>query len=652
MSKRIRLIFYGFIVLWVILLARAVQVQLLPNDKLLAIKQKQFNSIIQIQSRRGPILDRNGKELAVSSVTYSLYADPRWVAAPKKTSKKLAKILGHNYESIYNKIKDSEKRFVWIERFLTESKANEIRELNIKGLSFVEEWKRVYPNESLLAHTLGMVGSEGQGLEGLELGLEELLQGEKRKMTVPRDARGRPLITDGLLVSENAEGNEVILTIDGELQYQLEKELKNAMNEFSAMGAVGVILDAKTSAIRAIASEPSFNANSPLKYPAEMRRHKAITDAIEPGSTMKSFVIAKGLKEKLIQPNAKFFCENGSFKVGDRVIKEADENHKFGNLTVAEILAHSSNVGTTKIAMKLGANKIRESLIEFGFSQKTGVEISGDAKGTVHELPWNDHLLANVSFGQGMTASPLQIANAYAAMVNGGNWHAPYLVESIRDHEGKERRVHPERSGRQVLSSEDSEKMRIMLMGATQAGSTGEKAKVPGFLIGGKTGTAQKVNPNGRGYLKGSYISSFAGFIPAHDPALVIYIAVDQPQKTYYGSQVAAPVFSRLASFGARQMGLAPVLLTSIEEQAKKNNKIKTLLREKLKKQEVLRESHFDESVLDSSSINSSINNVNSNASLSTSLLNNKIQTEIKAPKEIKSQSQNLIRGEDEESVR
>ncbi|MEN0059769.1 MAG: penicillin-binding protein 2, partial [Bdellovibrio sp.] len=335
----------------------------------------------------------------------------------------------------------------------------------------------------------------------------------------------RPLINDGLLFLENPEGSELRLTVDSELQYRLESELENTVKTFEADHAVGVILDARTSAVLALASSPTFDVNKPAKVAPEFRRNKIVTDAFEPGSTMKTLVIAAALNRGLIKPNTKFYCEKGVFRIGDRVIREAESKEKFEDLTVAEILAVSSNVGTTKIAFKMGPEALRQGLLDFGFGQKTGVEFPGEAKGSVLPLPWRQHLLSNISFGHGISATPLQIANAYAAIANGGVLNTPYIVQSIRDSETGEVVETPVKPLRRVLSSEQAAQMRAMLLGVTTQGGTATNARVEGFMVGGKTGTAQKVNPHGRGYLKGAYISSFAGFIPANDPRFVIYVA-------------------------------------------------------------------------------------------------------------------------------
>lgn len=550
-------------VLWGALVLRAGWLQIVPDERLAQLQERQFQTVITLQNRRGAIVDRNGRDLALSMTAYSLYADPKILEGRKALSKKLGKALGLSPESVYAKLKDPTKRFIWLARLLPREKYDEIKAWDVRGLSFVEEFKRVYPNENLLSSTLGFVGGEGQGLEGLELAYDKVLRGDKKKVIARRDARGRPLVAQGMMFAENIEGSEIRLTIDAEVQHVLENEIEKAVREFDAEQAFGVVLQAKTSAIVAMANTPTFDPNRALKIPNELRRNRVVTDTFEPGSVLKTFAIAAALREKKIAPNTRIDTENGRFVVGDRIIREAETTHRWSNLTVSEVLAFSSNIGTTKIAFMLGPESLRSSLLDFGFGIKNGIDLPGEARGALLPLPWRPHLLSNISFGQGITATPLQVANAYAVIANGGVLNEPYLVASLRDPEtGKIQQREPKQVKR-VLSPEDAAAMRMMLAGATGAGGTGTNAQVDGFVVAGKTGTAQKVDPNGRGYLKGAYISSFAGFIPANDPEYVIFVAVDHPKKnSYYGSQVAAPVFSRVASYIVRKDGLAPLSLS------------------------------------------------------------------------------------------
>lgn len=545
-------------VLWVVILGRASYLQFLPHKRLNALQGRQFKTVVNLPARRGNIVDREGKELALSAPAYSIYADPSIIDSPKWTAKFISGVLKSNPKALYSKLKDKDKKFVWIDRLVTADLVDQIKNRKIRGIGFVEEWKRVYPNEYLLSNVLGFIGKEGQGLEGLELLYDKELRGENKKMTLMKDAKGRPIIQDGLMFKELPQGKDVKLTIDSDLQFFVETELMQTMKKHEAEGAYAVVLDAKTSAIRALVSLPHYDLNDPQKYNPANRRNRSVTDAFEPGSTLKTFVLADALEKKVYTPNSKIFCENGHFKIGKRVIREAEKNHSKGLITLTEILQYSSNIGTSKIALRMGDDEIRSMLMKFGFGQKSGVDMPGEVKGILQSLPWNDHLLANVSFGQGITVTPVQMANAYAAIANGGFLNKPYIIESITDPETGEEEKLSSKNGERILSEDTTQKMKTMLAAVTSEEGTAYAARVPGYTVGGKTGTAQKVNPKGRGYIPGGYIASFAGFIPANDPEYVIYIAVDHPRKGYYGAAVAAPVFASIASYAIRKEGMQP----------------------------------------------------------------------------------------------
>lgn len=547
--------------LWSVLILRSAYLQIMPNEKLSRLHSRQFNTVVELTPRRGIIYDRNGVELAASVAAHSLYADPSLVKTPKYVARRLATKLNIPSNKLYEKLKDPSRRFVWLARRLDRRQRAEIEKLDLAGLSFVEESRRIFPNEKLLSHVLGFVGGEGQGLEGIEAKFEDSLHGFKRRVAMNRDALGRPLLVNGRLFRESSDGADLTLTIDSELQYALEQELDEVLKEQSAKGAMGIILDAKTSEILAMATAPQFNPNIPMSYPQEVRRNRAVTDPFEPGSTMKTFTIAAALAEGSAAPNTKIYCEKGEMKVGDRTIREADKKHKFEWLSISEILAYSSNVGSSKIALNLGDKRVYQTLRDFGFGEKTGIEILGESKGILPAPPWRDHLLANISFGHGVAATPLQIANAYAAIGNGGILNRPFIVKNIRNKESGEVEEFEASALRRVLSEKDAATLRLMLMGVTGEGATGFKARIRGFPVGGKTGTAQKLDVDGT-YSRKNYLSSFVGFVPATDPKYVIFVSIDEPQESYYGSEVAAPVFGKLAALSARRAGLQPTLIS------------------------------------------------------------------------------------------
>ena len=563
MKAKIIAVFVFVCFLWTLLIFRAAYLQFLPHDKLNSLQARQFQTVITLPARRGTVYDTHGKELAMSSPSYSLYADPKIIRNKKMVAEKLSKLIPQGSREIFIRIKDNTKRFVWIDRLIEASTAEEIRSLKLKGLGLVEDWKRVYPNDSLLGSTLGFLGKEGQALEGLELFHDKLLRGEKKKMLMRKDARGRPLVQDGLLFTETPQGKELKLTIDSDLQYFVEAEMARTLREHDAAGGWAVVLDAQTSAIRAIASLPTFDPNFPQNASSYTKRNRAVTDTFEPGSTLKSFVIASALDNNIVKPSTKIFCENGHFRIGKHLIREAEQTHAQGLISVSDVLAFSSNVGTSKIALMMGDDKVKAGLVAFGFSEKSGIDLPGEAKGITVKLPWNPHLLANISFGQGITATPLQLANAFAAIANGGKLNRPYIVESIKDVETGEIRETQTAEIRRVVSEDTAAKMRLMLVGVTAEKRTGVAARVPGYVVAGKTGTAQKIKAFGKGYMKGGYIGSFGGFIPANDPKYVIFIGIDHPKKNgYYGSVVAAPLFSKIASYAVRKTGINPEIPT------------------------------------------------------------------------------------------
>lgn len=549
--------------IWSLLLVRAFYVQVLPDEKLKVLQERQFKRVVTLQPGRGVITDRNGTELASSITSYSLFADPSLIESPTNVSYKLSSLLKRSAKSIRRTISDKDKRFVWIDRKMDEKMKNRISNLKIRGLGFVEESKRIYPNHHLLSHVLGFVGQEGQGLEGLEMKYNDQLSGNQKKLLIQKDARGRPLIVSGKLFNDQPDGANLQLTIDGEIQHVLEQELRITQGENDADSAVGVVIEAGTNEIVAIASVPDFNLNNALSSSMDYRKNRAVVDPFEPGSTLKPFIVAGALREKKLEPNTKYYCEKGSFRVADRIIRDSDVTHKYEWLTVSEILAKSSNIGMAKIGLQLGSKKTREILEEFGFGSKTGVQLGGDAKGILAPLPWREVKLANIAFGQGVATSALQMANAYAAIANGGVLKEPLLVKAIVDPQTGEKEEFQSKVVRRVLTEEQSQTMLLMLMGVTNQEGTAMSARVSGFPVAGKTGTAQKADPNGGGYLKGAYISSFAGIIPANNPKYIIYVAVDNPRKKiYYGSEVAAPVFAKVAGYAIRKSGVSPILLT------------------------------------------------------------------------------------------
>jgi cell division protein FtsI (penicillin-binding protein 3) len=535
--------------------------QILPDVRLAQLQKKQYRTIIELPARRGNLLDRSGKELAVSVPSYSLFADPKLIKDPHRWAAQVSKISGSSYREILKKVKPKDKRFVWIQRRMSESDRDKIKKLNLSGIGFVEEAKRIYPNNALLSQVIGFLSRDDRGVEGIEKKFDKELRGEKHAFHVERDARGRPLLIDGRIFAEVPAGADLTLTIDSEMQFVLEKSLYDTVVTHNADSAMGIVLDAKTSEVLAMGYAPTYDLNRARSFGSNFWRNKIATDSFEPGSVVKTILIAGALRENLVKPSTKFYCEDGKFKIGKRTIREADAHHNFGYLSVSEILAKSSNIGAAKIAFEMGPQLLKKTMVDFGLTETLSEDFVGESKGIMQAMPWSQHLQAAISFGHGIATTPLQIAAAYAAIASDGILRRPYIVKSMHSWDTSEEKVFEPKEIRRVLSKSEASTMRLMLNQATEEGGTGIPAQVPGFPVAGKTGTAQKVSATG-GYSKNEYISSFAGMIPANDPKYVIYVAVDNPRDKYYGAEVAAPLFSRMASFAVRKSGLAPVRIT------------------------------------------------------------------------------------------
>ena len=542
---------------------RGAWLQFFPDQRLITAKKSNFETVIKLKPRRGIIYDRHGRELAITVAAQSLFADPFLIKDPKSTAKKLSRLLKVPYNRFYEKIKNKNRRFVWLKRHIGEKESQIVQSWGIKGLAFLEEPKRVYPNGSLLAQTLGFVGHEGHGLEGIELSYDKILSGEEKQVLVHKDAMGRPLFSDvnTNLITLRANGADIYLTIDSDLQFFFEKELKKVVNKYSAQSALGVIMDPQTGKILAMAHYPSFDLNQPFKADPKLFRNRCITDAFEPGSTLKPFIISTALKKNMA-PTTRYDGLEGRLSIEGHIIREAESTHQFEDMTLRQILSYSSNVGAAQVALDIEDGFLYQSLKDFGFGSRLGISFSGESAGIVHAPPWKKLQLATIGFGHAISVTPLQMVTAYASIANGGLLKAPYLVEAVSYKESGRKEVFEPKVLKTVLTPEQAKTMTVMLISAVSEGGTGSKAQVKGFLSAGKTGTAQVVDEKGGGYIKGQYISSFAGFIPANNPKFVIYVVVHQPQKKFYGSTVAAPVFSKVAEYAIRQSGLSPVLIS------------------------------------------------------------------------------------------
>lgn len=558
MNMRVKYFIHMFFLLklcvFCLILGQGANIQILPHKKLDNYKQIQFFKTVKIQARRGRIYDRKHKELAINEPTYSVFADPQNIKNPRWSAKKIARPLKSHPRSLENKMR-KKTRFVWLKRKVSPQTKKEIEKMKLSGLHFVPEPNRQYPGRDVLSSVLGFVGADGQGLEGLEYQYNKFLSGKDMELKVSRDAKGRPLLLDPERYNDPPEGQDLYLTLDSEYQRYLEIQLKQALEDHEAKAAYGLILDVETGAIRASAQWPTYDLNRAIYDKGLFRKNLNFTEAQEQGSTIKTFAIGAALENKIFRPGSEFSCLGGKIKLGRRVISDA-KKIKCETMTLTEGLKVSSNVVLTQMAMNVGEQKMRQFYNQLGFGEKTKVDFPGESRGIYSPNKWPGHLLASASFGHGFTATPIQVASAYVAIANDGVWKQPYLVESIVTPEGMDSQI--ERQDRRVMSIETARTLKSMLTEVTQPDGTGFRASVEGYLVAGKTGTANKVNLEQGGYYKDKYLSSFVGMIPAQKPKFVIYIALDNPEKDYYGSEAAAPVFSKVAQFLMNKENITP----------------------------------------------------------------------------------------------
>ncbi len=554
---RISIIAAIFLVGFGIIFLRAFQLQIVKKEHLEKRARLQYLKTIRINSKRGAIYDRNLKELAVSVEVPSIYAQPQRIKEPREVAGRLARLLAVDRHSILKNI-GSSKRFVWVKRqvLLTDEKKEEIRRLTSSGIGMIKESRRFYPKGELAANLIGFAGIDSEGLEGVELYYDRYLKGSSMLIRTEKDATGRTLLFED--ISARAEGMDVVLTIDGTIQYIVEKALKRAVEKAEAKAGVAIVMDPYTGEILAMANVPSFDPNNFTRYSPSYWRNRAITDAFEPGSIMKTFLLAAVLEEGLAERNDIFYCENGRYAVANTVFHDTK---KYGWLSLKNIIKYSSNIGAIKLAERLGKERFYRYLKAFGFGDKTGVELPGEATGLVRNPQrWSAITLDTMAFGQGLSTTAIQLVNAVSAIANGGFLMKPLIVKYIRNHEGQIVKRFDPVVVRRVISEETARKVTNILISVTEKGGTGELAALGmgGIKVAGKTGTAQKPDLEKGGYADGKYIASFLGFVPARKPHLAIIIAIDEPKKGFSGGEVAAPVFKEVAKQALLYLGVFP----------------------------------------------------------------------------------------------
>lgn len=539
----------------VILVFRYAYLQIVQGDALAQRMRDQSGYEFRIQSLRGAILDRSGKELAVSSMTKSLFVDPNHVYdthTPEEIASDIAPLIGLTEQDILDDIARG-GGFVWVKRRLEHTEYEAVRAvIREKGysdcLGFQNEAKRYYPNDALAANVIGFVGTDDEGLDGVEQALDPLLKGEVREERLTVDGQRRPIL-DSIFAGRRVYGSDycktVSLTIDSTIQFMVEQELDRAMAENNPDSITAIVMDPKTGEILAMASRPSYNPNRFWEYPQENWKNRAVSFIYEPGSTFKAVIAGAALQESIVTPNQVFF-DPGYVMVSGRRIQNWS-NESYGAVTFTDIVKKSLNTGFAQVGLSLGAEKMMHYTRVFGFGERTGIDLPGEEEGILFNADdMRDSDIATTAIGHSIAVTPLQLVTAMAAIANGGTLMHPYIVREIRNPDGS---IYEERAPREIrrVLEPTVDRTLIGLLEQVVASGGGKKAGVKGYRIAGKTGTAQKIRRETAGYLEGRYIASFCGFAPVEDPIFTVLVMIDDPRGgDFYGGQIAAPVASRI----------------------------------------------------------------------------------------------------------
>ena len=539
---------------WAVLSVRAGYLAVGPDERLASRLAGQHERVVQVAPQRGSIVDRMGRPLAVGVELDSVFADPSMVEDATAGADLLSPLLDRDAAELRGKLARTDTRFVWLARQVPADVAESVRDLDIPGVRLTAEAHRDYPSGPLGSQLLGFVGTDGQGLEGLEARFDDELMGDVVEYRVLRDGRRRPVNHEAVLSRRSTEGNTLVLTLDHSIQHRAEVSLEAAIERHEAQSGWVLVLDVHTGAVLAMTSSPGFDPNNFRGVDQARFRSKAISEVWEPGSVMKPFVLAGLLERGLVRLDETIWCERGAYRIGRRTVHDT---HSYESLTPEEIIQVSSNIGTAKMAERLGPPGLEETYRLFGFGARTGVELREEA-GILHaSSSWSRIGFATHSFGQGMAVTALQLATGFAELVNGGLEIEPHLVAEVRDIEGEVvRSWKPETEPRRLISEETSREIRRITGMVVEEGGTGTQAALKEYTCGGKTGTAQKVK-EGR-YAKGMYVSSFVGFAPRDEPRIVVLATLDEPTNKHYGGTVAGPIFREVATHALRELGVAP----------------------------------------------------------------------------------------------
>jgi cell division protein FtsI (penicillin-binding protein 3) len=551
MDRRLGLLFASFILLLALVLVRAAWLQAVEGSEYRADARSQQTEMVTVPGVRGAILDRNGQKLAVSEDAASVFATPYQVEDPPATASKLARILKLDSDDVLERI-TADSGFEYLARKVDLPTADAVGDLDLAGIGLLPDSRRIYPEGELASQVIGTVGIDNNGLTGLEASEEDVLHGTDGERQITRDALGDELERD--TIDPSTAGSDLRLTIDASIQAVTEQVVRGIGETYEPDGATAIVMDPRSSQVLAMANWPSVDPYNLGDARPEDLQNMATSFTYEPGSTFKAFTVAGALEEKLVTPSTTFDLAP-TITVADRTIEEAHERGPV-TLSVADILAQSSNVGAVTIGLEVARERgedVFDSWIRaFGFGEPTGIDFPGEEQGII--VPPDEYsgsTMGNLPIGQGLAVTPIQIANAYAAIANGGILRTPQL---ILDEDSEPVEVDP---GERIISEKNASRLREMLEGVLEAGGTASAVEVPGYVLAGKTGTAQKVVDGT--YSETEYVGSFVGFAPAEDPRLLVAVVVDNPPYgSHFGGVVAAPAFGEIAKFALPYMGVAP----------------------------------------------------------------------------------------------
>lgn len=553
--KRIYFLFILFSITFLLIIYRLVFIQYLNASEFKSYAEFQHIGEFVLDSRRGKILDRNGVELAISLNERTVYANPKLVVDSEYESKILAEILELDVENVKEKLDSKDLGFVYIQRKVSQEKAEKIVEYNLPGIYFQNEARRYYPLNDIAASAIGFAGVDNNGLAGIELQYEKVLRGIDGKAIAEKDVFGNIIPGENNTYIEPVDGKDVVLTIDSQIQYIAQEKLEEVVSEFGALSAISIVMNPKTGEIYSIAAYPGFDLNNYQEADPELYKISGISFTYEPGSTFKIINIASAIENNSVSKDQVFDLPPW-IKVGDRVIREIFRTYN-ASYTTEEIIKYSINVGAVTIALSMGEKTFWESIKKFGFGEITGIELPGEEKGLFYDYKtWPASTIGALAIGQNISVTPLQLLRAVCAVANGGYLVTPSIVKEVKLLENEENENKQIEEGNRILSQETADALKDMMLAVVEGG-TGTRAQIDWVKVCGKTGTAEKVNKNGVGYSEGRQITSFIGFAPYEDPEIAIIVVVDEPQggkNTIWGSTVAAPVFRDIMEFSLKRL--------------------------------------------------------------------------------------------------